>query len=134
MQEDHHCHFEGYRLDLGNECVWRGPHAIHLTTKAFTVLRTLIERAGQLVTKADLFATVWPDTAVSDAALTICIGEIRKALGDTAQAPRFVATVHRRGYRFLAPVVLQPLGEPAEQRIGKTNAILPLPPHGQRGA
>jgi predicted ATPase/DNA-binding winged helix-turn-helix (wHTH) protein len=115
MQAEPHVHFEGYRLDLRNECVWRGTQAIHLTTKAFTVLRILIERAGQLVTKAELFAAVWPDTAVSDAALTICIGEIRKALGDTAQAPRFVATVHRRGYRFLAPVVLQPLSEPAGQ-------------------
>jgi DNA-binding winged helix-turn-helix (wHTH) protein/predicted ATPase len=113
MQDEQHLHFEDYRLDLRNECAWRGTQAIHLTTKAFMVLRLLIEHAGQLVTKADLFAAVWPDTAVSDAALTTCIGEIRKALGDTAQAPRFVATVHRRGYRFLAPVALRPPGEPA---------------------
>ena len=46
MQDEHYFHFAGYRLDLGNECVWRGPQAIHLTTKAFTVLRLLIEHAG----------------------------------------------------------------------------------------
>src|SRR5262245_52814991 len=94
MQDD--SSFEGCRLDLRNECVWRGTQAIYLTTKAFTVLRLLIECAGQLVAKTDPFAAGWSDTAVSDAALTVCIGEIRKALGNTAQAPRFVATVHRR--------------------------------------
>ncbi|NJR72653.1 MAG: hypothetical protein HC773_00980, partial [Scytonema sp. CRU_2_7] len=84
MPPEHSLHFADYRLDLRNECMWRGPQALHLTTKAFLVLRTLVERAGQLVTKDELFAAVWPDTAVSDAALTICIGEIRKVLGDTA--------------------------------------------------
>jgi DNA-binding winged helix-turn-helix (wHTH) protein/predicted ATPase len=103
MSQEQVC-FEGYHLDPRNECVWRGEQALHLTTKAFRVLRYLVESAGQLVTKDALFQAVWPDIAVSDAALTTCIGEIRKALGDTAQAPRFIAMVHRRGYRFIAPV------------------------------
>jgi class 3 adenylate cyclase len=56
------------------------------------------------VTKDTLLDAVWPETAVSEAVVRIAIGEVRRALGDTAQAPRFIATVHRRGYRFVAPV------------------------------
>jgi DNA-binding winged helix-turn-helix (wHTH) protein len=55
-----------------------------------------------LVTKEALFQAVWPDTAVSDAVLTNRIAELRQTLGDDAKRPRFVATVHRRGYRFVA--------------------------------
>jgi DNA-binding winged helix-turn-helix (wHTH) protein/predicted ATPase len=104
MHDESVFHFDTYRLDPRNACVWYGQEALRLTAKAFTVLHYLIQHAGQLVTKEALFQAIWPDTAVSDAALTICIGEIRKALGDSAQAPRFIATVHRRGYRFIAPV------------------------------
>ena len=93
--------FDRYRLDLPNEQVWNGQQTIPLTGKAFAVLRYLVEHAGQLVTKAELFDTLWPDTAVSDGALTFCIVELRKALGDDAKAPRFIETVHRRGYRFI---------------------------------
>jgi DNA-binding winged helix-turn-helix (wHTH) protein/tetratricopeptide (TPR) repeat protein len=103
MQRNQHLSFDVYRLDVHNECVWRGKQVLHLTTKAFAVLRYLLAHTGRLVTKEELFQAVWPDIAVSDAALTICISEIRKVLGDTAQAPRFIATVHRRGYRFMVP-------------------------------
>src|SRR5262249_14844878 len=56
------------------------------------------------VTKDELLDAVWPETAVSDAVVRVAIGALRKALDDTAQTPRFIATVPRRGYRFLAPV------------------------------
>src|SRR5438445_13321690 len=94
-------HFGDYRLDLPQACLWRGTQALHLTPKAFTVLYTLVQHAGQLVTKDALLQAAWPETAVSEAALTICISELRKLLGETAQAPRSIATVHRRGYRFV---------------------------------
>src|SRR5262249_59037421 len=92
------------RLDLENECVWRGTQAIPLTPKAFAVLRCLVERAGRLVTKEELFRTVWPEIVVSEAVLKVCVGEIRKALGDKAKTPRFIETLHRRGYRFISPL------------------------------
>jgi hypothetical protein len=57
-----------------------------------------MEQAGQLVTKEALLQAVWPDTVVSEGVLTTCIGELREELGETAQAPRFIQTVHRRGY------------------------------------
>ena len=105
MQQEQSLTFDRYRLDLHNEQVWCEQQAMALTSKAFAVLRYLIEHAGQVVTKAELFEMLWPGTAVSDGALTFCIVEIRKALGDDAKAPRFIETVHRRGYRFIETVV-----------------------------
>jgi DNA-binding winged helix-turn-helix (wHTH) protein len=97
-------HFERYRLDPHDARLWRGDQAVALTLKAFGVLHYLVTHAGQLVTKEALLDAVWPKTAVSDAALRVVISELRKALGDAAHAPQFIATVQRLGYRFLAPV------------------------------
>src|SRR4029453_15556622 len=60
-------------------------------------------RAGRLVTKDELLTTLWRDAIVSDAALASCIRDLRKALRDTSQAPRYIETVHRRGFRFIGP-------------------------------
>ena len=72
--------------------------------EAFAVLQCLVERHGQLVTKDVLLERVWPETVVGDAVLKVCVREIRRALGDRVGAPRFVTTVHRRGYRFIAGI------------------------------
>src|SRR5262249_10088173 len=96
--------FPPFRLDPDNACLWRGTKAVRLTPKAFAVLQCLVERPGRLVTKDLLLESVWPATAVGDAVLKVCVREIRRALGDRVGAPRFVATVHRRGYRFIAGV------------------------------
>jgi DNA-binding winged helix-turn-helix (wHTH) protein/predicted ATPase len=81
----------------------RGRQEIRITPKSLSVLRALVERSEEVVTKEELFRTVWADTAVSDAALTSCIQELRHALQDDARSPRFIETVHRRGFRFLVP-------------------------------
>jgi class 3 adenylate cyclase/predicted ATPase len=65
----------------------------------------LVTHADRLVAKATLLDAVWPETTVSDVVVRIAIGELRRALGDTVQASRYIATVQRRGYRFVAPVV-----------------------------
>jgi DNA-binding winged helix-turn-helix (wHTH) protein len=96
--------FDLFRLDPDDARLWRGNQSIPLTHKAVGVLHYLVSHAGQLVTKEALLDALWPNTAVSDAALRVVISELRKALGDTAQAPQFIVTVHRLGYRFLAPV------------------------------
>ena len=103
--------FDPFHVDLDNEQLWRDSEVIQLTHKAFAVLRILLERPGQLVTKEELFDTVWSDTYVTEAALTVCISELRQRLGDRARAPQFIATIYGRGYRFIAPVsvVDQPL-------------------------
>jgi DNA-binding winged helix-turn-helix (wHTH) protein len=92
---------ELWRVDWTNACVWHGDAMVRLPPKACAVLRLLMEQAGQLVTKEVLLEAIWPDTAVTEAVLTVCIGELRKALRESAQAPRFIQTVHRRGYRFI---------------------------------
>jgi DNA-binding winged helix-turn-helix (wHTH) protein/predicted ATPase len=94
--------FGPFHLDAENACVWRGSEALRLTPKAFAVLRVLLAHAGRLVTKDELWQSVWPGIAVSDAALTVCIREIRQRLDDDYRAPRVVETVHRLGYRLVA--------------------------------
>src|SRR5215510_294107 len=94
-------HFADFRLDPDNACLWRGTQLVALTPKAFDVLHYLVTHPDRLVTKDTLLDTVWPETAVSEAVVRIAIGELRRALGDTAQAPRFIATMPRRGYRFV---------------------------------
>jgi TolB-like protein/DNA-binding winged helix-turn-helix (wHTH) protein/Flp pilus assembly protein TadD len=78
---------------------------IKLTPKAFAVLRYLVEHAGRLVTKDEIFEAVWKETVVSDITLAVCVREIRRSLGDEAKTPQYIETVHRRGYRFIGEVV-----------------------------
>jgi DNA-binding winged helix-turn-helix (wHTH) protein len=100
--------FPPFHLDVANEQLWRGPEQIHLRPKTFATLRYLVEHSEQLVTKETLFQLLWPGTYVSDSVLMVCIRELRKALGDEARAPRFIETVHGRGYRFIASLTTAP--------------------------
>lgn len=114
-----HWYFADFRLDPDNVCLWRGAQAMALTPKAFDVLHYLVAHPDQLVTKDTLLDAVWPETAISDTVVRIAIGELRRVLGDTVQTPRFIATVHRRGYRFIAPVL------PVEPAVVATDPSLP---------
>ena len=112
--------FPPFRLDLTNQELWRGSQRVILRPKTFDVLRYLVEHPGQLVTKSALLDTLWPDVTVGDTLPANSVTEIRKALGDNAHAPRFIETVQRRGYRFIAPVrhvseqrALETVSEPA---------------------
>jgi pimeloyl-ACP methyl ester carboxylesterase/DNA-binding winged helix-turn-helix (wHTH) protein len=96
--------FGPFRLEPGNARLWRGDRPVALQPKALTVLHFLAERAGRLVTKDELLDAGWPGVFVGDAALKVCIREIRRALDDDAARPTYVETVHRRGYRFISPV------------------------------
>jgi DNA-binding winged helix-turn-helix (wHTH) protein/Tol biopolymer transport system component len=97
--------FGDFELDTGRVQLRRGGDAIALEPKAFAVLRLLAERAPHVVDKAEIFAEVWKDTAVTDNALTRVVAQLRKALGDDARDPRYIATVSTRGYRLLPEVV-----------------------------
>jgi DNA-binding winged helix-turn-helix (wHTH) protein len=83
----------------------RGPVPIHLSPKAFELLKLLIEQRPRVVSKTELQEHLWPDTFVSEANLASLIAEIRDALGDTARQPRFVRTAHRFGYAFSGEAV-----------------------------
>jgi adenylate cyclase len=97
--------FGRYRFEPATARLWADQRELKLTRKAASVLGLLVERAGQPVTKQELFAAVWSNTVVSDDALTTCIQELRKALGDDAKQPRYIETRHRYGYCFVAELV-----------------------------
>jgi DNA-binding winged helix-turn-helix (wHTH) protein/predicted ATPase len=111
MPADTEFAFGPFRLDPPNARLTRGRQAVPLKPKAFDVLALLVRHAGRLVTQDELIETVWPDTIVGDSSLKSCVRQVRRALGDRVRNPRFIETVHRRGYRFIAPVTTG--GEPA---------------------
>jgi DNA-binding winged helix-turn-helix (wHTH) protein len=86
--------FGPFRLDAARGCLWRGEHLLPLPPKPLAVLAHLVTNAGEVVTKE----------ALLEAVLKTCMGQIRQVLGETAKHPQYIATVHRRGYRFMAPV------------------------------
>jgi DNA-binding winged helix-turn-helix (wHTH) protein/tetratricopeptide (TPR) repeat protein len=107
--------FGPYRLDPV-QGLKRGQREVRLTPRSLAVLALLAGQPGRVVSKDELFTTVWQDTAVTDAALATCIQEIRRALGDQSRDPRFIETVHRRGYRFVARTT-------DEAAVGPTEAL-----------
>jgi predicted ATPase len=96
--------FAPFELDQAEQRLLRAGQGVPLTPKAFALLVLLLQRAGQLVSKHELFATVWAGRAVTDAALARVLRELRLALGDDAARPRYVQTAHGLGLRFVAPV------------------------------
>ena len=93
----HDYQFGPFQLDVENERLWRGREEIILRPKSFAVLRYLVAHPHQLVTRDEILQAVWQGIVVTDAVLTVCIGEIRQALGDDWHRPQYVETVHRRG-------------------------------------
>lgn len=89
------------RFDPVNQAIRSGGRRIQLTPKAFAVLDYLRQRPERLVTKDELLAAIWPKVYVVDGVLKVAVREIRKILQDDPQTPRFIETVHRRGYRFI---------------------------------
>ena len=97
--------FGDFRLDEPERLLSRGGHAIALAPKTVDVLRALVHSAGRLVTKQDLLELVWPETSVEEGILAVHISCLRKALGDDGGGRRYIETVARTGYRFVAAVV-----------------------------
>ena len=93
------------RLDRIDERLWRQEQEVRLGGRAWALLRALMERPRTLVTKDELFDSVWSGLAVSESVLTTAVKEIRQALGDDARRPQLIQTVYGRGYRFLPDVV-----------------------------
>ncbi len=130
--------FEGYSLDIENRQLWRGNTRLDLNARYFDALVLLVKEHGKLVEKDRFFEQVWGDVVVSDAALTQCIKEVRRLLCDDASAPRFIATVPRFGYRFIAPVEALSPEAPSLTETPETNrdalAAMPRSRHDSRAA
>jgi TolB-like protein len=114
--------FDDVVVDAESFAVQKQGETAALTPRAFDVLLYLIEHHDRVVDKQELFAQVWKGTFVTDSALTQVIKEIRRVIGDDAHAPRYIETVHKRGYRFIAPVEHIP-GDTGRVR---SLAVLPL--------
>ena len=152
--------FDGYRADLETRRLFRGGEALDLSPKAFDFLVLLLHHRGQVMDKAELMRLLWPDTFVDESNLNVHISAIRKALGETAQCPRYIETIPGRGYRFrelnvetapprgkrmllaaaLAAVILGSLlyahthsGSPVEKRF-RSIAVLPFQSIGKPGS
>jgi non-specific serine/threonine protein kinase len=96
--------FAEFSFEPGEAKLLRAGHPLHVEPKALRVLEVLIERAGALVERDQLIDAVWRDVVVTPGTLTRLIAELRRAVGDDASDARFIATVHTRGYRWVAPI------------------------------
>ena len=105
--------FGEFVLDSSTRRLLRGEEESHLSPKAFDLLLLLVANSSRAISKADLVQHLWPSTYVAESNLASLIAEIRQALADSAEEPRFVRTVHRFGYWFIADVKLE---GPTEQR------------------
>jgi DNA-binding winged helix-turn-helix (wHTH) protein/class 3 adenylate cyclase len=117
--------FGDYTLDPARYELRRAGVLVPVAPRAFDLLAYLMQHAGQIVPKEELFTQLWAEQFVTDSALTYCVTEVRKAIGDTGRGQRYIRTVHGRGYRFIMPVTVQPQPEAAAQR---PEAPVPLPP------
>lgn len=105
-------HVEQVDIDITASCIRRGEVDHVLRYQTFQVLVYLLEHAGRVVPKEELIAEIWRDAAVTDNALTQCITEIRKALGDNRHNPIYIRTVSKVGYQFVAPVEMVRVNHP----------------------
>ena len=111
-------HFDSFRLDTANECLWQGATQIALPPKPFAILRYLVENPGRLITHDELLEAVWPEIYVQPQVLRTYMLELRKVLGDDAGSPRFIQTLPKRGYCFISQV-----REAAESKNGLVAAV-----------
>jgi len=109
--------FPPFLLDPTSGRLLRDGKSVHLRPRTWKVLCYLAERPGRLVTKDELLSSVWSDAVVSEGTLSNSIRELRDALDDDAQSARYIQTVHRRGFRFIAPIVSAPAPWQAESPV-----------------
>lgn len=112
--------FGVFEADLRSGEIRKQGRRVNLQQQPFAVLRALVSRPNQLVSRSELRQLLWPsDVAVDfDQSLNKCVTKVRDAIGDSATNPRFIETLPKRGYRFIAPVTVRALVQPAAQVMG----------------
>ncbi|MGD0469695.1 MAG: tetratricopeptide repeat protein [Terriglobales bacterium] len=131
-QPSYRLRFDEFEIDLRSAELWVRGNRTRLQDQPFQVLRVLLERRGEIVTRDELKQTLWPaDTFVDfDDGLNTAVRKIRDALGDSAEKPRYIETIPRRGYRFVgrladvAPAALPLLAEESKESPRQKNAGL----------
>src|SRR5215472_10179147 len=120
--------FREFRANLWTGEVFKRRRRIHLQEKPFQILKTLLEHHGEMVTREELRQRLWSEDVFVDfdRGLKTAISKLRRALGDSAERPRLVETLPRRGYRFVAPVE-SPSPDESEEQSGRVMlAVLPF--------
>ena len=118
--------WDDFLLDVDAFRLTRGGVPLALEPKAIDLLVLMVRRPNHLFSKQEIFATVWPDTAVTDHALTRIVAQLRRALGDEAREARYIATVPTRGYRWIRP--LADTSQTAAAPAGSDANVAALPP------
>jgi DNA-binding winged helix-turn-helix (wHTH) protein/Flp pilus assembly protein TadD len=113
--------FGPFRFDAEKRILWQGGQVAPVPPRALDLLAALLEQPGEVVTKKELLARVWPDTFVEEANLSVNVSLLRKALGAQPDGRPYIQTVARRGYRFVGTVS-------TTHRSTRTLAVLPLRP------
>ena len=119
-EPSHIARFGVFEVDLREQELRRAGLKIRLHDQPFQVLAALLESAGEVVTREELHRRIWPGGTFVDfeSGLNTAVNKLREALGDSASSPRFIETVPRRGYRFLAPVDgLLSIGSAAQHQL-----------------
>ena len=96
--------FGPFQLEAGERVLRRGEEVVQLTPKVFDLLVLMVENPGRLLEKETLLKSLWPDTFVEEANLSVHVSALRKALGESLNEPQYIETVPKRGYRFVANV------------------------------
>ena len=124
---NHFYRFGEFTVDGDQKVLLRNDSPLPLAPKVFDTLLILVDNGGRLVEKQELMNRLWPDSFVEESNLTFNIQQLRKALGDNARQPRFIETVARRGYRFIAQVNGNSALPSAATNELSTSAALSLP-------
>lgn len=129
--------FQGFRFETDSRLLYEGTREVVLPPRALAVLLCFLEQAGSVLTKDELLERCWPESFVSEDSLTHAVSLIRQALDDDPRQPRFVQTLPRRGYRFVAevestadiggseppPASSRSTAPPAAQALGRGSAV-----------
>ncbi len=115
--------FGGFTIDLRRHGLYRGEERIHLTPKPLETLIYLVENRGRTIEKQELLDAIWKDTFVTEDNLVHAVREIRRALEDDKDDPRFVQTVPRQGYRFVGEVLAASLAGEVKRVVAPTSTI-----------
>jgi predicted ATPase len=118
-----HLSFGPFRFDPLERQLSKGRDRITLSPKPLALLTYLLQHPGRLMTKQELLEAIWPGVHVGEAVLKTCVAEIRQALNDDAAMPRFIETVQRLGYRFVAPLQSNNLPDRATRFIGREREL-----------
>ncbi|HXI94468.1 MAG TPA: winged helix-turn-helix domain-containing protein, partial [Blastocatellia bacterium] len=106
LPDRHLYEFGPFLLDAASRILLKEGMTVRLTPKAFETLLVLVQHGEQVVEKEQLLKEVWPDSFVEEGSLSRNIHELRKALGDDSSEPRYIETIPKRGYRFIASLIV----------------------------